>query len=166
MPSKIKYCIEWSCFSCFYLMNEWILISWKTSHLSFLFIIFFCPKVSLLHYLVYSLYVFLLRFSISLFFFFFFLYFVFLGLHPRHMEVPRLGVESGLAYTTATATPDLSHICDLHCSSWQPRILNPLSNVRNPTCILMVTSRVCYCWALTGTPIEVLFRKNVREEFH
>ena len=26
-------------------------------------------------------------------FFFFFLFFVFLGLHPQHMEVPRLGVE-------------------------------------------------------------------------
>ena len=33
----------------------------------------------------------------------------FAGLHPGHMEVPRLGVESELqplAYTTATATPD------------------------------------------------------------
>ena len=36
-------------------------------------------------------------------------FFVFLGLHPRHMEVPRLGLKSELqllAYTTATATPD------------------------------------------------------------
>ena len=45
-------------------------------------------------------------------FFFFFFFFVFLGLFPRHLEVPRLGVESELqlsAYTTATATatPDL-----------------------------------------------------------
>ena len=33
--------------------------------------------------------------------------FFFLGCHPQHMEVPRLGVESELqllAYTTATAT--------------------------------------------------------------
>jgi len=33
--------------------------------------------------------------------------------HPRHMEVPRLGVESELllpAYTRATATPDLSRV--------------------------------------------------------
>ena len=45
------------------------------------------------------------------------------------MEVPRLGVESELqllAYTTATATWDLSHVCDLHHSSWQRPILNPL----------------------------------------
>ena len=37
-----------------------------------------------------------------------------------HMEVPRPGVELELqlpAYTAATATPDLSHVCDLHCSS-------------------------------------------------
>ena len=42
------------------------------------------------------------------FFFLFFFFFVFLRLHPRHMEAPRLGVESELqlpAYTTATATP-------------------------------------------------------------
>ena len=31
-------------------------------------------------------------------------------------------------YTTAMATPDLSHICGLHYSLWQGRILNPLSN--------------------------------------
>ena len=50
-----------------------------------------------------------------------------------HMEVPRLGVESQLqlpASTTATAVPDLSHICDLHHSSWQCWILNPLSKAR------------------------------------
>ena len=36
-------------------------------------------------------------------------FFFFLGLHPRHMEVPRLGVElelQPLAYTTATAMLD------------------------------------------------------------
>ena len=39
--------------------------------------------------------------------YFFFFFFCFLPLHPRHMEVPRLGVEVELqllAYTTATAT--------------------------------------------------------------
>ena len=59
------------------------------------------------------------------------------------MEVPRLGVKSELrllAYTTATATPDPSHICDLHYSSWQCGILNPLSEARDRTHNLMVTS--------------------------
>ena len=64
----------------------------------------------------------------------------FLGLYPQHMEVPRLGVESELqllAYTTATAMRDPSHICDLHHGSQQRRVLNPLSQARDRTCILM-----------------------------
>ena len=43
-----------------------------------------------------------------------------LGPHPCHLEVLRLGVELELqllAYTAATATPDLSPDCDLHQSS-------------------------------------------------
>ena len=56
------------------------------------------------------------------------------------MEVPRLGIELELqlpAYTTATATQDPSHICDLHHSSWQRGIFNPLSKATDQTCILM-----------------------------
>ena len=58
----------------------------------------------------------------------------FLGLHMWHMEVPRLRVESELqlpAYTTATATQDLSHVCDPHHSSRQRQVLNPLSEARD-----------------------------------
>ena len=70
---------------------------------------------------------------------------VFAGPQPRHMEVPRLGVESEsnlLAYTTAAATPDLSHTCNLLHSSRQCRILNPPREARDRTCILMDTSWV------------------------
>ena len=66
---------------------------------------------------------------------------------PAAMEVPRLGVELELqllAYATATAMPGLSHICTLHCSSRQQRILNPLSETRDRTHILTDTSRVHY----------------------
>ena len=66
------------------------------------------------------------------------------------MEVPKRGVESALqllAYTTATATPDLSHICDLHHSSRQRRILNPLSESRDRISILMVPSWFVNRWA-------------------
>ena len=81
--------------------------------------------------------------------------FVFLGLHPRHVEVPRLGVESELwprASTTATATRDLGRVCDLHHSSQQCQMLNPLSKGRDPTCILMVPGRIHFHCASTGTP--------------
>ena len=64
-----------------------------------------------------------------------FFFFVFLGPHPQHTEVPGQGVES--AYTTGTAMPDLSCVCDLHRSSQQHQILNPLSEVKDQTCILM-----------------------------
>ena len=68
--------------------------------------------------------------------FFFNYFFCFLGPHPQYMEVPRRGVQSELqlpAYTTAIATSDPSRICDLHHSSQQHRILNPLSETRNRT---------------------------------
>ena len=57
------------------------------------------------------------------------------------MEVPRLGVKSELQLPAyATATPDPSHICDLHHSSQQRPILNPLSKARDQTLNLMVPS--------------------------
>ena len=69
----------------------------------------------------------------------------FLGLHWRHTEVPRLGVKSELqlqAYTTATATQDPSCTCNLHHSSQQHRIPNPLNKARDQTRILKGTSRI------------------------
>ena len=78
--------------------------------------------------------------SVFFFFFFFFWSFVLLGPHSQRMEVPRLGVELELqlpAYTTATATPDQSRVCDLHQSSWQHQILDPLSETRDGTHIQM-----------------------------
>ena len=83
-------------------------------------------------------------------FFFFFI----LGLYPEHMEVSRPGVELELqlpTYTTATTTPDPSRVCNLHHSSQQCRILNPLSETRDWTRILMVPSQVHFCCATTGT---------------
>ena len=63
------------------------------------------------------------------------------------MEVPRPGVklERQLpAYATAyaTATPGLSHICNLHRRSQQSWILNPLSKMQDRTHVLMDTSPV------------------------
>ena len=93
------------------------------------------------------------------FFLYFFGLFVFLGPHPRHLEVPRLGIESELqplAYTRAIAMPDPSCIFDLHHSSRQRRIHNPLSKARDQTCNLMVPSWICSRCVMTGTPIYIL----------
>ena len=77
-----------------------------------------------------------------------FCFFGSLGPNLKHMEVPRLGVESELqlqAYTPAIATWDLSHIGDLHHSSLQRWILNLLHKARDRTCVLMDTSQIRYC---------------------
>ena len=77
-----------------------------------------------------------------------FIYFCFLGPQLQHMEVPRLEVELELQlpiYATATVTPDPSRVCDLHHSSCQHQILNPLTEARDQTCILIAASGVCYC---------------------
>ena len=105
-------------------------------------------------------------------FFFFFVFLSFLGPYPQHMEVPRLGelffflsfcLFWGHTHSIwkfpgrATATWNLSHICDLHRSSQQRWILNPLSEAGDWTCNLMVPSQVHNHWATTGTPIGNLF---------
>ena len=59
------------------------------------------------------------------------------------MKVPRLGVESELqlpAYATGIAMQDLSQGCNLHHSSQQHQILNPMSEARDQPCNLMDAS--------------------------
>ena len=59
----------------------------------------------------------------------------FLGPHLRHVEVPKLGGLIGAMaaslHTTVTAMPDPSRVCNLHQSSQQHRILNPLIEARD-----------------------------------
>ena len=78
------------------------------------------------------------------------------------MEVPRLGVEMELqllAYTTAMATLDLSHICNLRLSLRQHHILNPLSKVRDQTSFLMDTSQVLNMLRHSGHSLDDFFFK-------
>ena len=78
-------------------------------------------------------------------FFFLSLFLSLQGPHPRHMEVPRLGVYLELQLlASATAPPDPSCIFDLHCGSRQRRILNPRSEARDRPLVLMDPSPVCY----------------------
>ena len=77
----------------------------------------------------------------------FYLFFAVLGLQLWHLEVARLGVElelQVLAYATATATAmhGPSCICNLCPSLRQCWILNPLSEARDQTHILVDTSQV------------------------
>ena len=60
------------------------------------------------------------------------------------MEVPRLGVElrTTVGLHHSTATPGPSYIFDLHHSSGQRWILNPLSEARDRTCSLIDTSQI------------------------
>ena len=58
------------------------------------------------------------------------------------MDFPKLAVKLELqlpAHTTATGTQDPSHDQDLHRSSEQHQILNPLREARDRTHILMDT---------------------------
>ena len=79
------------------------------------------------------------------------------------MKVPRPGVGSELqmlSHTIATTKWDPSCVCNLHHSSQQHWILNPLSEARNWTRILMDTSQICFCWATMRTPYFI-FLKNL-----
>ena len=71
-----------------------------------------------------------------LFVFFFFFFFGFLGPHVQHMEVHQS------CSCQPMPQPDPCHIYNLHHSSPQCRILNPLRGARDRTHILMDTSRV------------------------
>ena len=83
------------------------------------------------------------------------------------MEVPRLGLSwSLLAYTTATATKDLSCVCDLHHSSWQCWSPDSLIKGRGQTHILMDTSWIHFYCATMGIPSFYLFRKHLYSIYH
>ena len=73
------------------------------------------------------------------------------------MELPRLGVQLELqllAYATAAAMSDPSYVCDLHHSSWQHRILNPLREARDQTLNPVVPSGIHFCCATMATPLS------------
>ena len=88
-------------------------------------------------------------------FFRFLFLFCCLGTHPLHVEIPRLGVELELqlpAYATVTATPDPSHFCDLHHSSQQRWILNPLNEARVKPASSCTLVAIINRWATKITP--------------
>ena len=103
--------------------------------------------------------------NLTFFFFGLFVFLPFLGLLPRHMEVPRPEVKVELQLLAyATATWDRSHICDLHHSSWQHLIPNPLIKARDGTRNFMVPSWIRFCCTMMGTPTAFLYTNKERSE--
>ena len=103
-----------------------------------------------------------LLFFVLVLFFFFLSFFFFLRPCPRHREMLRLGIESELpllatATATATAIQDPIHIRHLHHGSWLKQILHPLSEARNPTRVLMDTSRVLNPLSHNGNSLVLVF---------
>ena len=75
-------------------------------------------------------------------------------------KFPGQGVQSELqplAYTIATATQHLSHVCIPYHSSRQHQILNPLSEAKGRTHILMDTSWVRYPLSQKGKSLSRSF---------
>ena len=50
-----------------------------------------------------------------------------------------------------------ARLCDLYRSSWQRWILNPLSEARDQTCILIDTCQICFHCTTMGTPWRAIF---------
>ena len=89
-----------------------------------------------------------------IFFFFFFVFFLAApAAYGSYQARGLIGAAApSLCHSQGIATPDLRLVWELHHSPWQRRILNPLSETREQTCILMDTRQVCYCWAMMETP--------------
>ena len=51
-------------------------------------------------------------------------------------------IAAGLHHNHSSAGSEPSRVCNLHHSSWQRQTLNPLSEARDGTCVLMDASRV------------------------
>ena len=126
-----------------------------------------CKRVSWFNYFKQS-YLYLVHFSknklainylLTLTFFFFLLF----RAPPAAYGGSQTGVESELqlpAYATAAATSDLSRVCDLHHSSWQRQILNPLNEIGDRTLNLTVPSRIHFCCITMGTAPILTFGIN------
>ena len=86
--------------------------------------------------------------------------FVFLRAAPTTHEGSQARGRNGLllpAYARAIATPDPSHVCDLHHRSRQCWILNPLSEARDRTHNLMAPGQIRFCCTMRGIPYFIYF---------
>ena len=90
-----------------------------------------------------------------------FFFFSILRAQLWHMEVSKLGDESELqllAFTIATATPDPSHVSDLHWNLWQCQILYWARPRIKPSSSWILIEFLT-CSATIGTP-EIRLKKK------
>ena len=81
-----------------------------------------------------------------------------------HMEVPRLRVKLELQpYATDTVMWDPNRVCDLHCNL-SSGILNPMSEARDWTYILMDTSGVLNLLSHNGYSRKNYLNDNYRND--
>ena len=76
------------------------------------------------------------------------------------MEVPRLGLDQSCSHLP-TPQPQKCRICrifDLHHSSQQWQIFNPLSEDKDRTCILMDAGLIGFHWANYGNSSTVILK--------
>ena len=92
---------------------------------------------------------------IYLFIYLFNYLFCLVGLNPQQNVGSKArgligAIAAGLHHSHSNTDP--SCFCDLHHSSWQHRIADPLSKARDQTPILMDASWSCFCCITSGTP--------------
>ena len=85
-------------------------------------------------------------------FIFYFYFWLFRATPAAHGGSQARGWIGTTAYTMATATWDLSCVCDLYHSSRQCQILNPMSEARDRTRNLMIPNQIHFHCTMTGTP--------------
>ena len=83
------------------------------------------------------------------------------GLHPQHMEVPRLGVESELqllAYATATATGSRAASANYTAADGNARSLTHWARPGMEPASSWILVRFVTCWATRETPNSIIFK--------
>ena len=106
-----------------------------------------------------SIYFWTFYFALFYFILFYFLFLLFRAAHTRIWKF--LGWGSNRSYSCWPIPQPQEHkICELHHSSGQRLILNPLSEARDQTCILMDNSGIHFCCVTTGTPKHFIFKNT------
>ena len=126
-------------------MNKVSKITWNMQaakfHFIYSFIFYFCLRTFIFIYL----------------FIYFYLLFCLLRATPAaHGGSQARGPIGAAVASLHHSHSNPSHICNLHHSSWQCQILNPLRKAKDQTRNLMVPRQICFHRAMTRT-LDIVF---------